>query len=45
VALEQGRQFIAAELKRSYYEQACRNLAAISQGTKAQIGLFDALTP
>jgi superfamily II DNA or RNA helicase len=27
VALEMGRKFIGAELKRSYWEQACRNLA------------------
>jgi DNA modification methylase len=26
VALEMGRRFIGTELKRSYYEQACRNL-------------------
>jgi DNA modification methylase len=26
VALEMGRRFIGSELKRSYYEQACRNL-------------------
>ena len=26
VALTQGRRFIGMELKRSYYEQACRNL-------------------
>jgi len=29
VALEQGRRFIGVELKRSYYEQAAANLAAI----------------
>lgn len=28
VALEMGREFIGSELKRSYYEQAARNLAA-----------------
>jgi hypothetical protein len=28
VALEEGRKFIGAELKKSYYEQACRNLAS-----------------
>ena len=27
VALSEGRRFIGAELKRSYYEQVCRNLA------------------
>ena len=37
VALEYGRKFIGIELKRSYYEQACRNLAKarVKQG-----GLF-----
>jgi hypothetical protein len=28
VALQMGRRFIGAELKRSYFEVACRNLAA-----------------
>lgn len=28
VAIEHGRRFVGAELKRSYWEQACRNLAA-----------------
>lgn len=37
VALEQGRKFIGAELKRSYFEQACRNLEAAS---KNQTPLF-----
>lgn len=36
VALEQGRKYVGVELKRSYYEQACRNLAA----AKKQRGLF-----
>ena len=27
VALEEGRQFVGFELKREYYDQACRNLA------------------
>src|SRR5262249_16797812 len=35
VALEMGRRFIGAELKASYYEQACRNLATDEQGTQA----------
>lgn len=41
VALEEGRRFIGAELKRSYYQQAVRNLhsaANVRQGS-----LFDAL--
>lgn len=29
VALEMGRRFVGVELKRSYYEQACRNLAGV----------------
>jgi DNA modification methylase len=36
VALKQGRRFVGLELKRSYFEQACRNLAA----AKAQGSLF-----
>ncbi len=40
VALEEGRRFIGAELKRSYYEQAARNLA--SAGAK-QRSIFDVL--
>jgi DNA modification methylase len=37
IALEMGRKFIGSELKASYYEQACRNLAnALSVST----GLF-----
>ena len=39
IALQMGRKFLGAELKRSYWEQACRNLdqAKIDQG-----GLFAA---
>src|SRR3990167_2240986 len=33
VAIEQGRQFLGIELKRSYWEQACRNLDAAKQAT------------
>lgn len=29
VSLEMGRRFVGVELKRSYYEQACRNLAGV----------------
>lgn len=37
VALEMGRKFLGSELKRSYYEQACRNLGnALSESS----GLF-----
>jgi hypothetical protein len=38
VALEKGRRFVGAELKRSYFEQACKNLAAAT----AQPSLFSA---
>lgn len=31
VALEMGRRFVGIELKRSYYEQACRNLANVAK--------------
>jgi DNA methylase len=40
VSLEMGRRFIGAELKRSYYEQACRNLEAASVDTAKQRSLF-----
>ena len=36
VALREGRRFVGVELKRSYYDQACRNLAAATR----QLGLF-----
>jgi len=32
VALQEGRRFVGCELKRSYYEQAARNLASIDNG-------------
>lgn len=37
VALKMGRRFVGAELKRSYFNVACRNLAAAK---KSQGGLF-----
>lgn len=41
VALSMGRRFVGVELKRSYYEQAARNLAAVEPGGKnQQIALF-----
>ena len=40
VALEMGRRFVGVELKRSYYEQAARNLA----GATAQSSLFGGTT-
>jgi hypothetical protein len=36
IAVSEGRRFVGAELKRSYFEQACRNLA----GAGRQVGLF-----
>jgi DNA modification methylase len=36
VAVSEGRRFVGAELKRSYFEQAGRNLA----GAGRQVGLF-----
>lgn len=44
VALEMGRRFVGAELKKSYYEQACRNLASVEPGAKGQqVALFEAV--
>lgn len=40
VARQEGRRFVGAELKRSYYEQACRNLDAAEN--VAQQSLFAA---
>lgn len=41
VALQEGRRFIGAELKRSYYEQAARNLASVVAEGKRQTSIFD----
>jgi len=41
VSVEMGRRFVGAELKRSYYEQACRNLR---NATTAQHGLFSEIS-
>lgn len=41
VALQMGRRFVGAELKASYYEQACRNLASVSEETRPQRSLFE----
>lgn len=40
VALTMGRRFVGAELKRSYYDQAVKNLSAVSMGNERQPGLF-----
>ncbi len=37
MAIKMGRKFLGAELKRSYFEQACKNLA---QAKREQAGLF-----
>jgi DNA methylase len=39
VALKMGRKFIAAELKRSYYEQMCRNLQAATAQSVMDFGV------
>lgn len=36
-AIRMGRKFIGTELKRSYWEQACKNMA---QAKREQSGLF-----
>jgi DNA modification methylase len=43
VSIQEGRQYVGVELKRSYWEQACKNLEAISVGTKKQLSLLDAV--
>ena len=40
VALEEGRRFVGMELKREYYEWACRNLAYAEEHAGAQGELF-----
>lgn len=40
VALQEGRRFAGVELKRSYYEQAARNLHSISASGRKQLGLL-----
>ena len=40
VALKMGRRFVGVELKRSYYEQAFRNLEFAEKMANAQTGLF-----
>lgn len=40
VSLEMGRRFVGVELKRSYYEQAVRNLESVQIGSERQPGLF-----
>lgn len=40
VSLQEGRRFLGAELKGSYWEQARRNLESVSRGTKKQTHLF-----
>ena len=40
VAVSTGRRFVGAELKESYYRQACANLAEAVRARGAQAGLF-----
>lgn len=40
VSLQMGRRFIGAELKRSYFDQAVRNLSSVAMGSEAQPSLF-----
>jgi hypothetical protein len=40
VSLKMGRRFVGSELKRSYWEQACRNLEYAEKLGNAQGGLF-----
>lgn len=40
VALQEGRRAVLAELKRSYFLQAIKNLASVEVGTKKQVDLF-----
>lgn len=41
VALEEGRRFIGIELKREYFEWACKNLEYADTHARAQMGLFE----
>ena len=43
VAIQNGRRFVGCELKRSYYEAACRNIERA--GGIMSLGLFDELVP
>ncbi len=45
VALQEGRRFVGAELKRSYWEQARRNLTAAARNAGRQSSLFEAVAP
>ena len=40
VSLEMGRKFVGAELKRSYFDQAAKNLTAAASGSTVQPSLF-----
>lgn len=44
VALTLGRKFVGVELKPTYFERACRNLAEASQADR-QMSIFDAVAP
>jgi hypothetical protein len=38
VAIQEGRRFVGSELKRSYFEQACKNLQAATEEQKTLFG-------
>ena len=42
VSVEEGRRFVGVELKKSYYEQAVRNLDRVARETREQQDLFSA---
>ena len=44
VALEEGRRFIGVELKREYFEWACKNLQYAETHARAQLALFGEAT-
>jgi DNA modification methylase len=37
IALQEGRRFVGAELKKSYYEQAARNLESVANPAQAEL--------
>ncbi len=41
VSIQMGRRFVGAELKRSYFDQAVRNLGEASPETSRQLSIFD----
>jgi DNA modification methylase len=41
VAIQEGRRFVGSELKRSYFEQSCRNLACAVEEQKDLFSVSD----